>query len=213
MLIKKSIILTPCNSTQRKLENDQRKSYRILVSSCCWPTDIRFFDFYRKRGLGPDQSHYNQSQLWSRLHTTLAQITRITPKWIYTLLNIFSPFRIFEQLTLPLKFFTVLNILFTVRIFEQHAFALKNSCPENSHSIETFFTIQDFWATCACPEIFRSVGAVAPRPPTSYAYVYSDKVQFTHVCSFAGKVCRETCKGIVLLFVLIMQQYDRRWTR
>ena len=30
------------------------------------------------------QSHYNQSRLWSRLHTTLAQITRITPMWIYT---------------------------------------------------------------------------------------------------------------------------------
>jgi len=45
--------------TQRKLENEQRKSYRILISSC-WPTDIRLFDFYRKRGLGPDQSRYNQ---------------------------------------------------------------------------------------------------------------------------------------------------------
>ena len=27
----------------------------ILISSC-WPTDIRLFDYYRKRGLGPDQS-------------------------------------------------------------------------------------------------------------------------------------------------------------
>jgi len=40
-------------------------------------------------------------------------------------LNIISPFRIFEQLALALKIFSVLN---------------------------TFFTIQDFWATCACPE-------------------------------------------------------------
>ena len=55
---KKSIILTPCTSTQRKLKNDQRKNYRILISSC---TDIRLFDFYSKRGLGPDQSQYNQS--------------------------------------------------------------------------------------------------------------------------------------------------------
>jgi len=79
---KKSIILTPCTSTQRKLENEQRKSYRILTSSC-WNTDIRLFDFYRKRGLGPDESHYNQSRRRSRLQTTLAQITRINPKWIY----------------------------------------------------------------------------------------------------------------------------------
>jgi len=40
--------------------------------------------FYRKRGRGPDQSHYNQSRLWSRLHTTPTQITRLIPKSIYT---------------------------------------------------------------------------------------------------------------------------------
>ena len=33
----------------------------------------------KKRGLGPDQFHYNQSRLSARLHTTLVQITRITP--------------------------------------------------------------------------------------------------------------------------------------
>jgi len=53
--------------------------------------------------LGPDQSHYNQSRRWSRLHTTLAQITRIAPKWIYTVLKIFSQFTIFVQLALALK--------------------------------------------------------------------------------------------------------------
>jgi len=57
---KKSIILTPCTSTQRKLDNEQRKNCRILVPRC-WNTDIRLFDFNSKRGLGPDQSHYNQS--------------------------------------------------------------------------------------------------------------------------------------------------------
>jgi len=57
---KKSIILTPCTSTQRNLENEQRKNYRILISSC-WNTDIRLFGLCSKRGLGPDQSHYNQS--------------------------------------------------------------------------------------------------------------------------------------------------------
>jgi len=39
--------------------------------SSCWNTDIRLFNFYRKRGLGPDQSHCNQSRIWFRLHTTL----------------------------------------------------------------------------------------------------------------------------------------------
>jgi len=39
-----SIILTPCASTQRKLENERRKSYRILISSC-WTIDIRVFNF------------------------------------------------------------------------------------------------------------------------------------------------------------------------
>ena len=36
--------------------------------------------FTETRGLGPDQSHYNPSRLWSRLQTTLVQITRIAPK-------------------------------------------------------------------------------------------------------------------------------------
>jgi len=45
-------------------------SYRILISSC-WTADIRLFDFYRKRKPGPDQNHYKQSRLWSRLQTTL----------------------------------------------------------------------------------------------------------------------------------------------
>ena len=54
-------------STHCKPENKQRKSYRILISSC-WPADIWLFDFHRKRELGPDQSHYNQSRLWYRLH-------------------------------------------------------------------------------------------------------------------------------------------------
>ena len=58
-----------------------------------------------------------------------------------------------KKTELALKFFTILNILFTFRIFEQLALALKNRvCPENFHCIEYTFYIQDFWATCACPE-------------------------------------------------------------
>jgi len=48
------------------------------------------FDFHRKWGLGPDHSHHNRSRLWSRLHTALAQITRIALKWIYTIQNFFT---------------------------------------------------------------------------------------------------------------------------
>jgi len=36
--------------------SEATKNYRILISSC-WNTDIRLFDFYSKRGLGPNQSH------------------------------------------------------------------------------------------------------------------------------------------------------------
>ena len=66
----------------------------------------------------------------------------------------------FEQLALALKNrgcpeYTVLNMYFLLfRIFEQRVLALKNTVyPENFHCIEyIFFIIQDFWATCACPE-------------------------------------------------------------
>jgi len=99
---KKIYRLNTLHLYQCKLENEQRKSYRILISSC-QTTHVRLLDFYRKRGLGPDQIHYNNSRLWSRLHNTLAQITRITPKWIYAVLEISSPCRILEKLALALK--------------------------------------------------------------------------------------------------------------
>ena len=97
----------------------------------------------------------------------------------FTVLNTyFLSFRIFEQLALALKnrvvlkIFTVLKIwillryiflshfrifeqlALTFRTFEQLALALKKTvCPEFFYCIKyTFFIIQDFWATCACPE-------------------------------------------------------------
>jgi len=71
--------------------------------------------FYRKRGLGPDQNHYNQSRLWFRLHTTqtLAEITHITPKWIYTeytVLKIFYRSGFLSNLCLPWKPEFALNV-------------------------------------------------------------------------------------------------------
>ena len=79
----------------------------------------------------------------------------------FTVLNMyFLLFRIFQQLALALKnrvaliFFTVLNMYFlSFRIFEQLALALKNRVAlELFTCIEIIFIIQDFWATCACPE-------------------------------------------------------------
>ena len=53
-----------------------------------------------------------------------------------------------------LKFFTVWNILFTIQdSWATCACPEKQSCPETFHCIEyVFFMIQEFWATCACPE-------------------------------------------------------------
>ena len=122
---KKSIILTSCTFTQRKrtkkeLANSYIKllNYRHLI--------VRF---YRKRGLGPYQNHYDQSRRWSWLQTTLAQIARIVPKWIYTVLKIFTQFTIFEQHPLALKTFTVVNIIFIFRIFKNMRLPWKRSFP------------------------------------------------------------------------------------
>jgi len=105
--------------------------------------------------------------------------------WIYFLhsgflSNLFLPWKT----ECALKSFTVLNMLFTFRIFEQLALALKNSVTWNFslywnisyHSgflsnlrlpwktecnlefftlLNILFIIQDFWATCVCPEKSR----------------------------------------------------------
>ena len=123
----------------------------ILISSC-WPTDIRLLDFCRKRALGPDQSHYNQSRLWSRLHTTLAKLhgsLQMNIHWTHCIGN----------------FFTVQDFWATCACPE------KQSCPEIFHSIEIFFIIQDFWAGCICFEnrvfpIFQAGGlSLSPAAP------------------------------------------------
>jgi len=63
----------------------------------------------------------NQSWLWYRLQTTLARNALITP--IYTVLKIFSPLTIVENLALALK---------------------KQSCHEIFHCFEYTFYIQNF---------------------------------------------------------------------
>jgi len=128
-----------------------RLRWRNAIVESDWPADIRF---YRKQAVGPDQSRYNQSPLWSRLHTTLAQITRINPKWTYTEykeLKIFSSFRMFQQFAVALKnrvaleFFTLLNIFFAIQDFwATLRLSWKQSCPEIFHCIEYTFTFRIF---------------------------------------------------------------------
>jgi len=100
----------------------------------------------------------------------------------------FSSFRIFEQLALALKNRVALKI-FTVNIFYHSGFWSNLRLPWKQslswiHCSEyIFFIIQDFWATCACPENrvcpknFKDRGAAAPprapRSPASYANAYS----------------------------------------
>jgi len=97
----------------------------------------------------------------------LTQITRITCKWIYTeypALKIFHRSG-FQQtlnrsatLRLP-QTECALNSLYWIYLFYHQGFFSNSrlpenqSSPENFHSVEyIFFIIQDFWATCACPE-------------------------------------------------------------
>ena len=100
-------------------------------------------------------------------------ITRIAPKWIYieyTVLKIFSPFRIFSNFRLPwktrfaLKFFTSSNINFlSFRIFEQLELALKNRV---ALKIFNIFYHSVLLSNLRCPENFQAVGSVtSPSPP------------------------------------------------
>ena len=64
----------------------------------------------------------------------------------------FLLFRIFDQLALALK-----NSVPWIHCIEYIVFIIQEfwatcACPEIFHCIEIYFIIQDFWATCACPE-------------------------------------------------------------
>jgi len=65
-----------------------------------------------------------------------------------------SNLRLSWKTEFALKFFTAgpIEYTFTFRIFEQLAPALKNSVSWIKWIEYIFFTIQDFWASCACPE-------------------------------------------------------------
>ena len=106
----------------------------------------------------------------------------------FTVVNIyFFHSEFLSNLRLPWKteraqnFFTVSNIYFLpFKNFEQLALALKNrDSLEIFHCIEIFFTIQDFWATCACPENrvcpehFLDCGAADPTGPPPRTPMYT----------------------------------------
>ena len=75
---------------------------------------------------------------------------------IFHCIEIFLSFRILSNLRLPWKqdlhwIHCIEYIFLSFRIFEQLALALKTGFALNS-LYWNMFIIQDFWATCACPE-------------------------------------------------------------
>ena len=72
-------------------------------------------------------------------------------------------------------------MLFTFRIFEQLRLPWNTGGALNSLYWMCFFIIQDFWATCACPEIFRCTG---------YIFYYSG------VLSNLRLLWKQSCPGI-----------------
>ena len=117
-----------------------------------------------------DQIHYNQSWRWSWLHTTLAQITRIAPKWIYTVLKSFFTVHDFwatcacpEKNRVALKIFTVVDILFIFRIFNNLRLPWKQSFSWNFSLYWIYFYYSGFLSNCprpekqSCPEIFHCI--------------------------------------------------------
>ena len=102
--------------------------------------------------------------------------------------------RFSEQLALalktevPLQFFTVLNIFFTIQDFwATRACPEKQSCPEILHCIEYTFYILEFGATCACPEKQR----VSWIDSTKYIFFIIQG--FLATCACPGK---QSCPGI-----------------
>jgi len=112
-----------------------------------------------KNRVCPEIFHFIEIFLSFRIFEKLALAlkTKFFMKFV-AVLNILFTFRMFELLVLALKNkvcpeFTVLNVFFILQNFEQLGLAMKNRiCPENFHCIEYSFYIQNFWATCACPE-------------------------------------------------------------
>ena len=146
-----------------------------------------------------------QSSLWSRLQTTLAQIARIAPKWIYIVLKLFSPFTIFKELELSLKK-TELPWNFSLYwiYFLHSGFLTTCACPEKQgspgifHYIEYTFYIQEFWATCMCLP-WKTEGALNSQYWLHVFYIQD----FWETCAFAEKpVCPGIFHCIEIFFII-----------
>ena len=72
------------SENEQRLENEQRKSYRILMPSS-WTIDIRLFDFYRKRGLGPVSSEISDLLLFFSYFASQNKITKSGNSFFYVL--------------------------------------------------------------------------------------------------------------------------------
>ena len=105
----------------------------------------------------------------------LALKNRVAQKF-FAVWNILLHSEFLNNLLLPWKTEGALNLLYCMYIFYYSEFLSNLRLPWktelhwNFHCTEIYFIIQDFWATCACPEIFQARGDA--RPPASYAYVH-----------------------------------------
>ena len=122
------------------------------------------------------------SWLWSRLQTTLAQIARIGPKWMYIVLNILSPFTSFEQLALALK---------------------KQSCPELFLLYGIYFLHSEFLTTCACPE-----NRVSPEISHCIEYIFHHSGFLSNfVLSLKNRGCPEFT--VLIIYFLSFRIFEQ----
>ena len=108
-----------------------------------------------------------------------------------------------EKNRVALKIFTVVNILFTFRIFNNFRLPWKQTFPEIFHCIEYTFYIQEFWATCVCPEKQRGL------------WIHSTEYIFYYLGFWATCACpeKQSCPGIfhcIEIFFIIQDFWATR---
>ena len=102
---------------------------------------------------------------------------------------------------LPWKTEGSLNLLYRIYIFyyskvlSNLRLPWKTELPWNFHCTEIYFIIQDFWETCACPEIFQARGAPAP-PPRTPMYAPTKQYKCLNI-AWSGKQRIHNCKSLV----------------
>ena len=132
-----------------------------LCGNCLYWLNIprwKFFHLTLKNRVCPEIFHCVEYTFTFRIfeQLVLALKNRVVLKF-FTVLKYFLSFRIFEQFALALKNRVALNSLYWIYIFYHSGFLSNLRLPWKQslpwiHCIEIFFIIQDFWATCSCPE-------------------------------------------------------------